>query len=213
MEKQTILHGADIEKMPRLYRNHLINSLSGFKSANLLGTVDNEGNANLAVFSSVTHFGSDPPLLGFVTRPNVVPRHTYENLKAVGYFTVNHIHKNFILPAHQSSAKYDKDIDEFEVCGFNSHFGSLHPAPYVAEAKVKIGLQFEAEYPVKENDTILVLGRIVEIITAPELIKSDGFVDLQLAGTVTINGLDAYLAPEKIARYSYARPNQEVEKI
>lgn len=209
----TKITAAEIADLPRLYRNNLINSLSGFKSANLIGTIDNQGEANLAVFSSVTHFGSDPPLLGFVTRPHVVPRHTYENLKSMRYFTVNHVHKDFALAAHQSSAKYDKGVDEFDICGLTKHFGDLHPAPYVAEAKVKIGLKFEAEYSIKENGTILVLGKIVEIITEKALIKEDGFVDLHEAGTVTINGLDAYLSPQRIARYSYARPNQEVKEI
>ncbi|MEM6524515.1 MAG: flavin reductase [Bacteroidota bacterium] len=213
MEKTTILHEADIKKMPRLYRNNMINSLSGFKSANLLGTVDSNGNTNLAVFSSVTHFGSNPALLGFVTRPHVVPRHTYENIKTIGYYTVNHIHKEFTLASHKSSAKYVKEVDEFEKCGFSHHFGLLHPAPYVAEAKVKIGLQFEAEYPIKENGTILVLGKIIEVITDTHLVQDDGFVDLERAGSVTINGLDAYLAPKKIARYSYARPDQEIMKM
>ncbi|MEM7107970.1 MAG: flavin reductase [Bacteroidota bacterium] len=213
MEKISTLHTADLEKMPRLYCNNLINSLSGFKSANLLGTVDEGGNTNLAVFSSVTHFGSNPPLLGFVLRPHVVPRHTYENIKAIGYFTVNHIHQDFTLASHRSSAKFEREEDEFEKCGFNPHFGALHPAPYVAEAKVKIGLRFESEYPIKENGTVLILGKIIEVITNAEFIQADGFVDLTLAGSVTINGLDAYLAPKKIARYSYARPNQEIKEI
>ena len=33
----------------------LINSLSGAKSANLVGTQDEEGNQNLAIFSSAVH--------------------------------------------------------------------------------------------------------------------------------------------------------------
>lgn len=213
MEKISTLHTVDLEKMPRLYRNNLINSLSGFKSANLLGTVDGNGNGNLAIFSSVTHFGSNPPLLGFVLRPHVVPRHTYENIKAIGYFTVNHIHQDFSLAAHRSSAKYEKEEDEFEKCGFKHQFGVLHPAPYVAEAKIKLGLQFESEYPIKENGTLLVLGKIIEIIAPTDFIQDDGFVDLTMAGSVTINGLDAYLAPEKIARYTYARPDQEIKEI
>ncbi len=199
--------------MPRLYRNNLINSISGFKSANLISTVDASGQANLAIFSSVTHFGSYPPLLGFVTRPHVVPRHTYENLKATGFFAVNHVHKSFVLDAHKSSAKFEKDVDEFEVCGFNKQYTKTYPVPYVAEAKIKIGLRFEEEYPIRANGTILVLGRVVEILTSDEFLNEDGFIDLNAAGTVTINGLDGYLAPEKIARYSYARPNEEIKKI
>ena len=56
----------DITKMQNLYRINLINSCSGFKSANLIGTASKNGEENVAVFSSVTHIGSNPPLLGFV---------------------------------------------------------------------------------------------------------------------------------------------------
>ena len=212
-ERQITLQSEDLERMSRLYRNNLVNSLSGFKSANLLGSVDRNGLANLAVFSSVTHFGSNPPLLGFVTRPHVVPRHTYENLKATGFFTVNHIPGPLIQQAHQTSAKYDKEVDEFEVCGFTKEMSGLHPVPYVRESPVKIGLSFEEEYPIKANGTILVLGRIIEVKTHENLIKEDGFIDLMEASAVTINGLDCYLAPQKIARFSYARPQENIKKI
>ena len=40
-----------INKLDHLYRINLINSCTGFKSANLLGTIDTKGNKNLAIFS------------------------------------------------------------------------------------------------------------------------------------------------------------------
>lgn len=39
----------------------LINSLSGFKSLNLIGTINNQGQTNLAIFNSVVHIGANPP--------------------------------------------------------------------------------------------------------------------------------------------------------
>ncbi|MFT7052290.1 MAG: hypothetical protein ACJAZK_002917, partial [Psychroserpens sp.] len=52
----------DIDNLDYIYRINLINSCSGYKSANLLGTKSNEGIENVAVFSSVTHIGSNPPM-------------------------------------------------------------------------------------------------------------------------------------------------------
>ena len=40
----------DIKKMDRIYRLNLINSLSGIKPANLIGTRSNSGINNLAIF-------------------------------------------------------------------------------------------------------------------------------------------------------------------
>lgn len=53
----------DIQAMDQRERARLINSLSGFKSANLIGTCDKQGLENLAVVSSVVHLGSNPPCL------------------------------------------------------------------------------------------------------------------------------------------------------
>ena len=59
----------DIDKMSKIFRLNLINSITGYKSANLIGTKTDDKINNVAVFSSVTHLGSDPPLIGFITRP------------------------------------------------------------------------------------------------------------------------------------------------
>jgi flavin reductase (DIM6/NTAB) family NADH-FMN oxidoreductase RutF len=109
--KQNIL---DFEK---LYRATLINSISGFKSANLIGTISSRGNTNLAIFNSVIHFGSNPSALGFLMRPVSVERHTYENIIDTGSFTINHINKEIYRQAHQTSARYEKELSEFDACG------------------------------------------------------------------------------------------------
>ena len=41
---------AQINEMEKIYRLNLINSCTGYKSANLIGTYSNEGIQNLAVF-------------------------------------------------------------------------------------------------------------------------------------------------------------------
>jgi len=100
---------SDIDQLHHLYRINLINSCSGFKSANLIGTKSENGIENVAVFSSITHIGSNPPLLGFFCRPTTVIRNTYENIKKTGIYTINHIHEAIIEDAHHTSAKYDKN--------------------------------------------------------------------------------------------------------
>ena len=103
-----------IHHLKHLYRINLINSCSGYKSANLLGSISKEGITNVAVFSSVTHLGSNPPTLGFILRPTTVPRNTYKNIKEAGVFTINHIHEGILEDAHHTSAKYSEEISEFD---------------------------------------------------------------------------------------------------
>lgn len=68
----------DISQLNSRIRGRLINSATGYKSANLIATKSKEGQPNVAVFSSVVHIGAHPPILGFVLRPTTVPRHTYK---------------------------------------------------------------------------------------------------------------------------------------
>ncbi|MBT4839378.1 MAG: flavin oxidoreductase, partial [Flavobacteriaceae bacterium] len=48
---------SDLEELPSRYRANLINSCTGYKSLNLIGTQDSDGNKNLAVFNSIIHLG------------------------------------------------------------------------------------------------------------------------------------------------------------
>ncbi|GGK45429.1 MULTISPECIES: hypothetical protein [Flavobacteriaceae] len=52
----------EIHNLNHLYKINLINSCAGFKSANLIATKSTDNNTNVAIFSSVIHLGSAPPL-------------------------------------------------------------------------------------------------------------------------------------------------------
>ena len=104
----------DISKMEKIERLNLINSCTGYKSANLIATKSAEGKSNVAIFSSITHLGSHPAIIGFIMRPTTVPRDTYKNIRETGFFTVNHITENMIADAHHTSANYDLGISEFD---------------------------------------------------------------------------------------------------
>lgn len=204
----------DIGNFNKIHRINLMNSLSGYKSANLLGTVSNEGFENLAVFSSIVHLGSNPPVLGFILRPTTVPRNTYENIINTGYYTVNHIAQEFTAQAHHTSAKYDKEISEFEMSGLTPIYKKDFHAPFVKESPVQIGLQFLEENYIKANDTILVVGEIQCFYVNENMYdQKDGFLDLTKGNVATINGLDAYAVPSNNTRYSYQRPKILKEEL
>jgi flavin reductase (DIM6/NTAB) family NADH-FMN oxidoreductase RutF len=197
---------ADLETMSYVPRINLVNSITGYKSASLIGTKSAGGVLNVAVFSSVTHVGSNPPLIGFIVRPTTVSRNTYDNIKETGFYTINHIHRGIIADAHHTSAKYPKEVSEFDKTVLNPEFRDNFYAPYVQEAVVKIGLKFREEIPIKANGTLMILGEIQEMIFPEAYQLEDGFVDLNAAKTVCISGLDAYHLPQELARLEYARP-------
>jgi flavin reductase (DIM6/NTAB) family NADH-FMN oxidoreductase RutF len=146
-------------------------------------------------------------------RPVSVERHTYNNIKETGYYTINHIHKDIFKQAHQTSAGYDKDISEFDECGLTPEYSKNIPAPYVKESNIKIGLRFVEEQEIKFNGTIFIVGEIVEIILPDDVVSKDCYVDIERAGTIAISGLDSYHETKKIARLSYAKPGIEPKEL
>lgn len=196
-----------------LYRRHLMNTLLGFKNAVLIGTKDKDGRENLAIFNSLVHLGANPPHIAFVMRPTTVERHTYDNIHQTGFYTFNHVHIDFVEKAHQTSAKYPKEVSEFEACGFTPLYEGTFPAPYVKESLIRIGMKFVEEIFIRTNDVYLIVGEVQEFYLPDDCLRSDGFIDLQKAGTAVISGLDAYYKAIEIARFSYARPNQTLQKI
>ena len=203
------LRRQDFDDLDQLYRINLINSCSGFKSANLIGTKSNDGIPNVAVFSSVTHLGSNPPLLGIVFRPvSDVPRNTYENIKETGQFTVNHIHLDIIQQAHHTSAKYDKRISEFDTTELEEEYKNDWHAPFVKGAPIQMALTYCEEYIIKANNTIQLIAEIKDLYIKDDIIEQDGFVNLSKANIVAINGLDGYALPSLKERIDYQRPKK-----
>ncbi len=196
-----------------LYRRNLMNTLLGFKNANLIGTKDVKGNENLAIFNSLVHLGANPPHIAFVMRPTTVERHTYDNIHQTGFYTFNHVHTSWVEKAHQTSAKYPKEVSEFEACGLTPVYKNNFPAPFVAESLIQIGMKFVEAIFIPTNEVYLIIGEVQEFFVPDECLRSDGFIDLQKAGTAVVSGLDAYYQAQEIARFSYARPQQALKKI
>jgi len=210
MESYTTSH---IESWERFYRANFINSLTGFKSVNLIGTVNELGQTNLGIFSSIVHIGSNPPLVGYINRPVKAAPHTLANIQATGVYTINHIHPSFVQQAHQTSAKYEAGISEFGEVGLTPEFQENIPAPFVKESRIKYALSLQQIIPIELNDTFLVIGKIISIQIDSDVVSEDGFIHLDKATSICSNGIDGYYTTELIKRYSYAKPGIQPQKI
>ncbi len=199
-----------IESWERFYRANFINSLTGFKSVSLIGTVNEDKQTNLGVFSSIVHIGSDPALVGYINRPRAAAPHTLTNIESTGVYTINHILPSFVEKAHQASAKYPDGVSEFEEVQLAPQYIGDFPAPFVGESLVKYGLTLQEIIPLTINNTFLVIGKIQCVIMENDLLQPDGFIDLHKAGTVCSNGIDSYYSTQPIGRLSYAKPGQKL---
>jgi flavin reductase (DIM6/NTAB) family NADH-FMN oxidoreductase RutF len=173
-----------------------------------LGSLSEEGIANVGIFSSVTHLGSKPPTLGFILRPTTVPRDTYKNIKDLGFFTINHIHEDIIEDAHHTSAKYPKEVSEFDMTNLEAEYKGAYKAPFVKGAPVQMSMKFIEEVYVPSNDVVLIVSQIQELYIDDELLQEDGLINLSKGNIATINGLDTYAIPKFKTQLSYQRPKK-----
>ena len=202
-----------LANMKNEHRVKFINSLSGFKSANLVGTSSRRNDDNLAIISSVIHLGANPPLIGFIMRPHSVDRHTLENIEETGVYTINHVHSGIVKAAHQTSARYHREQSEFEQTGLTAErFDGFH-APYVAESRLSMGLKLVEVASITHNGTEFVIGEIQWVRTEEAAVQDDGFIDLEAIDTVAVSGLDRYHTTKGLCRLSYAKPDKELTEI
>jgi len=205
--KTKIFLRPEIQTLEKSYRTNLINGLSGFQSANLIGTINSVGITNLAIFNSVMHIGADPALMGFIARPSA-ELHTLKNIQETGAFTINAVHESIFKNAHQTSARYANGVSEFDVCGLGHEFSKNCTAPYVLESRIKIGLTLAEEYTLKSNGCHLVVGEIIEIILEESLLTIDGNVDHKKAKSITVLGLDEYHSTQVLGKLAYAKVSE-----
>jgi flavin reductase (DIM6/NTAB) family NADH-FMN oxidoreductase RutF len=198
-----------IKTWERFYRANFINCLTGFKSVQLIATINEQQQPNLAIFNNVVHLGPDPALIGFVNRPLAAAPHTLSNIEKTGIYTINHIHPSFVEKAHQTSAKYDADINEFEAVGLQMQYVQGIAVPFVVESLVKYALKLVEIVPIKHNNTFFVIGAITNvIIEEASIINTDGFLNVDEINSVTSLGIDGYFSTNRLARYAYAKPNE-----
>lgn len=195
-----------IEKLEKRYRTAFINSLAGFRQAVLVGTRSVDEKNNLAIFNSLIHLGANPALYGLLSRPDSVQRNTLQNILETKEYTLNLVPASSYKKAHQTSARYDKGISEFEKVGFTPVYFPGFSAPFVDEAVVKIAMKFEESIPITLNGTILIIGSIMQVDIMDGITGDDGFINLSASEVLISQGLDAYFTSNTIGRLPYAKP-------
>lgn len=211
--KNTCLDATDIKLLDKQVRVHLINSLGGFKSVVLVGTKSESGNLNLAIFSSVFHLGANPPLVALIFRPSPPERDSLRNIIGTGFYTLNHINEAIYQKAHQTSARYDSMVSEFEAVGLTPEFKKDFQAPFVKESAIQLGMALREKVDITINNTTMIVGEIVQISVPEDCLFEDGFIDIEKANTITCSGLDSYHKTIRLDRLSYAKPDKEITSI
>lgn len=211
--KQKQISLEEIINLDKQERVHFVNSLGGFKSVGLIGTQNKISQTNLAIVDSILHIGSNPPLFGIVFRPAAYERHTLENILETGFYTINHINEKIYKQAHQTSARYNREISEFEATSLNTEYKNDFFAPFVEESHVQLAMEFKEKISISINNTVLVIGEVKAVYFPEDCLQNDGFLDIGKAASITCSGLDSYHKTSIIDRLSYAKPDIIITSI
>ena len=90
----------DILGLDQRYRATFMNSISGFKSLQMVATKNSLGKSNIALFNSIFHVGANPPYIGFVVRPNGDQHETLSNILSEKHYTLNNVLESNFAAAH-----------------------------------------------------------------------------------------------------------------
>ena len=199
-----------IKNMDKINRLNLINSVVGIKPVVLVGTIGLNKVSNLAIFSSLVHMGSNPPLLALNFRPvNNTKRHTYENIIESKFFSINHINKSMIDNAHLTSLKFPKEISEFENC--NIEMENLSGIPFVKKSPLKMLMKFKEEIIVKTNNCRIIISEIKKILTNDNYVDDNFEINYNKCKSVSVGSLNTYYSTKKIKSVKYLNYEQFIK--
>lgn len=152
-------------------------------------------------------------MIALIFRPSPPQRDTLSNILESGFYTLNHINESIYKKAHQTSARYDTAVSEFDAVGLTPEFKNGFQAPFVKESLIQIGIEFKEKIDISINNTTMIIGEIVQIYIPEDCLSADGFVDLEKANTITCSGLDSYHKTIQLDRLSYAKPDKEITSL
>lgn len=202
---------ADLLNMEQRFRSTLMNSISGFKSLQMVGTINQRAITNIALFNSIFHVGAHPPFIGMVVRPEGEQHETLKNILELSVYTLNNVTEEHYIAAHQTSARYLAGESEFNECGFTEEYIDGFKAPFVKESSIKLGLELAKVIPFEKNGTTILIGEVKHLMLEEQFICADGYVDLVKAKSVTVAGLDAYHQTQLLGRLAYAKRGKQPE--
>lgn len=161
-----------------------------------ISTLSPAGITNLAPFSFFNGVGASPPTLCFsaVNSRDGRVKDTIRNIEANEQFVVNLASFDNRIAMNASSEEFPYEESEFAACGVLAAASEMVKPPRVADAKA----HFECELhqivrigtgPLAAN---LVIGRIVLIHIADDVLDEKGAIDPQRLDTIGRMGGDAY---------------------
>ncbi|MFB6132790.1 MAG: flavin reductase family protein [Halanaeroarchaeum sp.] len=162
-----------------------------------ISTVDEDGNENLAPFSSYTYVDSHDPVVEF-NSPNEGSgrmKDTAMNVLATEEFAVNVVTEDVIETMDMTSASLDADESEFAFADVDRDQSTEIAAPRVADAAITMECTLYDAIDV--HDRVMILGDVVHYHVSEDVL-TDGKVDSRKLPTVGRLGGPYYTVSDPI---------------
>ena len=179
-----------------------------------ISTLSADGVPNLAPFSYFNAVSGVPPHVMFSpggAGPEGASKHSLLNVEATGEFVANVVSLALVEQMVKTSAPAAEDVDEFELAGLAKAPSKLVKPPRVAEAPIHLECRHwkTIEMPQSAGEPChLVIGRVVGVHIADEVIDDDGFVDVLRFNAVARLGYRQYTAVERV--FEIERPTTQI---
>ena len=181
---------------------HLMISSISPRPIAFVGSVDSNGQHNLAPFSFFNGFGANPPIIGFspaLSGRTGLPKDTLLNIKETKEFTISVVTKDIIEQVSLSSCEYPKNIDEFSMAGLSKFKTELISSPGVKESPIIMECKLVdiielGNLPASGN---LILGEILLLHIDENILNKDNKIDSEKINHIGRSGKNWYVESNK----------------
>lgn len=185
-----------------------LNSIIAPRPIGWISSRSADGVANLAPYSFFNLFNYRPPIIGFASTSW---KDSVRNVRETGEFVWNLVSEPLAQAMNTTSAAVPADVDEFTLAGLSAVDCIKVKAPRVGESKVAFECKLSQFIRLQradgsEVDTWLVLGEVVMIHIAQELLESGSFDTVKAQPLLRGGGPLDYFTLSPAQRLQMARP-------
>lgn len=185
-----------------------LNSIVAPRPIGWISTRGADGIANLAPYSFFNLFNYRPPILGFASTGW---KDSVRNIQDTGHFVWNLVSEPLAQAMNASCAAVPADVDEFALARLTPRPSVKVGSPRVGESKVAFECRLSQFMRLKtadgaEVDTWLVLGEVVMIHIAKDLIETGSFDTIKAQPLLRGGGPADYFTINETTRMRMRRP-------
>jgi flavin reductase (DIM6/NTAB) family NADH-FMN oxidoreductase RutF len=147
----------------------------------LISTATPGGRRNLAPFSFFNALSSDPPYVAVSISthiPDGRPKDTLRNILDTGEFVANLVSEDIVKAQDACAHEFPPEVDEFEVSGLTPAPSVRVKPPAVLESRVNLECRLFQAIPLPKSSYTLVLGEVIHMRVAEEVMEEGGRVNL-----------------------------------